>query len=221
MNEVTATSEDVVKVLSTRQLPKEWMDDLTKKDALSCNRQHSHRQRILEMLWKKLYVHFTITDYSLFVSMIYEIRELTRFRRAVASFKTETDAFMKKTTIQELMGYPRPLCCIDSADFDFSETKMGIQANPSSYTLEELNNLKNEYCEAVHLPSSLLILTRLEKSEAISPHFFAVWKFPTVLASKFIQHTKMLNDSFYSTKCILSIQGPQEFHHNISKVSEF
>ena len=88
------------------------------------------------------------------------------------SYVQDVQVFMHETTVGDIMPYWRGR---KISSEEFSELRVKIEANPETYTLQKLNELRDQHCTNIKLSAVLSSI----KSLIPASSFFAVWLVPT------------------------------------------
>ena len=109
----------------------------------------------------------------------------------MTSYVTDIQAFMRETTVGEVMPYwPGKQLHSD----DFTELWVKIEKNPNEYTLEELNKFRDKHSATIKLSAVLSSIKSLLPGQS----FFAIWQIPTVAVNDVVEK---ISSAEYNTFC--------------------
>ena len=136
-------------------------------------------------------------DYHLVKFIIDEFGSNT-LKSKMNSYSDEVLAFMKKTTVKQLMDHWPGQQEIPP---NFSRLKTKIDEDPTKYTLYQLDQLRRHLCSGIKLTEVVLVIIGLE----VANSFFAVWLTPSALVPKLIESARKLDFGFFLRERILKV----------------
>ena len=116
----------------------------------------------------------------------------------IKSYSDDVLAFMKKTTVKQLMDHWPGQQEIPP---NFSKLKAKIDEDPTTYTLYQLDQLRRHLCSGIKLTEVVLVIIGLEKAKS----FFAVWLIPSALVPKLMKSARKLDFGFFLCERILKV----------------
>ena len=141
---------------------------------------------------------FTFIDYGLFNHLVLKFGSL-KLRNDMQTYLSKIQIFMRETKVADLIDYwPGGE---ESQVQNYSKLKAKFIDDPKTYTLEELNKFRRQFCSQVMLSDFIFVLITLEAGES----FFATWLVPTIVASELTKAISKIDDSFYQMEHITMI----------------
>lgn len=184
------TCQKLLDTLDFLRLPefKNELNSFCKVNAISnCNR----RTDMAVCLFEKLLHHSSFTDFSLLHQIIIKtpLSNNQGLRKSIEVYGHRIQEFKHRTPVKELMDFPP---CQHDLPPGFSVFRVEIRES-SLCTLETVDALKTNYCNAIKLQQFNYVMNFIGvHSEQTSTsndknclHFFAVWRFPSILIKKF------------------------------------
>ena len=136
-------------------------------------------------------------DYGLIKFIIDEFGS-DSLKSKMNSYSDDVLAFMKKTTVKQLMDHWPGQQEIPP---NFSKLRAKIDEDPTTCTLYQLDKHRRELCSGVQLAEAVLVIIGLEKANS----FFAVWLIPSALVPKLIESARKLDFGFFLRERILKV----------------
>ena len=116
--------------------------------------------------------HFTFIEYGL-LEYIIDYFGSSKLKSDMSQYIENVQIFINKTTVQELMDHWPGVREIPP---HFEELRAVIGEDPTSYTLQELDNLRKKVCIMISLSKTVLILIGIKKRNS----FLLSWIIPSV-----------------------------------------
>ena len=113
----------------------------------------------------------------------------------IFSYEQEVKTFMKETKVGEVMRYwPGQ----NSSSRDFKKLWVKIRDDPETYTLKELNELRNKHCAKLKFSAILSAIVDITPADS----FYAVWSVPTMAVDDVRRGIQRLGRVFYEPEHI-------------------
>jgi hypothetical protein len=148
-----------------------------------------------------LFYHLSpLVDFLSYGLLMYFIDEFgsNSLKRRLTLYRDDILVFMKQTTVQQLMSvWPGQ----QEIPPTFSKLRAKIDANPSTYTLYDLDQLRKRFCSTIKLTDIVFVLIGLETSTS----FIAEWLVPSALVCQLIESATKLDYGFYLRERILKM----------------
>ena len=114
------------------------------------------------------------------------------------SYADDTLAFMKKTTVKELMDHWPGQQEIPAS---FSKLRAKIDEDPATYTLFQLDQLRKRYCCEIKLTEVVFVLIGLK----VANSFIVEWVIPSSLVPHLVESVRNTDFGFYLRERILKV----------------
>ena len=119
-------------------------------------------------------------------------------KKKMVSYSNSIQAFMKKTTVKQLMDvWPGQ----QDIPPNYSKLRAKLDEHPLKYSLYDLDQLRKRFCSGVKLTDIVLVLIGLETANS----FIVEWLIPSALIPQLMESVKKLEFGFYLRERILKM----------------
>ena len=193
------TPEDLLDTV--HDLPIELKDEY--QSFLNRNEQRLEKAEKIREIFRVLNIELRFTDCG-FIANLIEGLGSKDLKQKLSQYKQSVDMFLKETTVEhiikseKLSGVSKDNCNIPEG---FMVLKAEIMEGSSSYSLEELEKLRRDFCGQLRLAEVIVCLKGAKEFRS----FLVVWLFPEQLEKKVIKGVKCLETCFVLRKQIYLI----------------
>ena len=141
-------------------------------------------------------LHFTFIDHGLMGHLI-GVFGSEQLRRDMTAYSVKMKSFLSQTTVLQLMDH-----CPGQRDIPphFEELMAVIDGDPSTYTLQQLDDLRRRLCSKTRLSETIFVLIGVGKKNS----FVVRWVFPSIFVPRLKSVISSLR-SFYQREHIFSV----------------
>ena len=134
-----------------------------------------------------------------------------QFKEAMIAYTSSAHDFFSSSTIQQLASACPPQTDLPT---DFSEMRVQIARDPSTYKLDRLNRFRDRYCHEVNMIDVLLFSGVLLEAKC----FYALWSLPTLHAASLVASVEKIDVIFLTQESIVCITIDKQEFHQLVKV---
>ena len=134
-----------------------------------------------------------------------------QLKEAMSAYTSSADDFSCSSTVQQLASTCPPQ---NELPEGFSNMRVQIARDPSTYKLDRLKTFRDKYCCEVNMADVLIFTGVLLEAKCFS----ALWSLPTHHASNLIASVERIDVMFLSQESIVCITIDQQVFHQLDKV---
>lgn len=148
-------------------------------------------------LFRRLNPLFNFIDYTLLQYLVSEFGS-ANLNTDMSHYVDDMQVFMSETTIDDILPHWKG---VKPDSNDFNELWIKLSVDHKTYTLKELNALRNKHCAKIKLSAVLSGIVRLSPGGS----FFAVWAIPSVAVNEVELAIRSVDPTFYEAEHISMI----------------
>ena len=150
----------------------------------------------IRKIFRHINLHFTFIDHGLMGHLIGEFGS-EQLRRDMSAYSVKMKSFLSQTTVLQLMDHWPGRRDIPP---HFEELMAVIDGDPSTYTLQQLDDLRRRLCSETRLSETIFVLIGVGKKNS----FVVRWVFPSIFVPRLKSVISSLR-SFYQREHIFSV----------------
>ena len=171
------------------------------------NLEMLERADSIRKIFHHLNLHFTFVDHALLGHMIKKFGS-AELKQEMSCYSKAVQVFIDETTVQQLLDHWHGKHEIPP---HFEKLQAVIGADPCSYTLRQVDNLRRKFCSEVKLSETVLVLIGVGKTNS----FIIRWAVSSVCLTRLKSAIGDLK-VFYQSEMIFSITLGRERLYSIA-----
>ena len=152
----------------------------------------------------------SILDYNHIKQVIMKFGSM-QLKEAMITYASSAHDFCSSSTVQQLASTCPPQTGLPT---DFSEMRVQIARDPSTYKLDRLNSFRDRYCHEVNMVDVLIFSGVLLEAKC----FYALWSLPTLHVANLVASVEKINIVFLTQESIVCITIDKQEFHQLVKV---
>lgn len=167
------------------------------------------KEERVRVLFEHLNSHWSFFDYNLLEHLVKKFGS-QQLKNSMDGYVSSIQHFFRHTTVQQLSI----ACPLFQRPSNYSDMEVQISQDCSTYSVEKLNNLRDECCQKLNLTDVLIFFGVLLEADS----FRVVWLLSTVHTAHLIDNMNQIDTHFLHQEGIVRIIVEQQLLYQSKEV---
>ncbi len=167
-----------------------------------------------ELIFSYLKLYWSFLNYSLLEHIIDKFGSV-QLKDDMTKYVNDLVVFRATTTVAQFVEVWQKICIRRTRPPHFSELAVSITLNPSECTLEDLENVRKDFCRELLLSDFALVLVDVQPGSV-----FVVWYVPSSIVPQLSRALRDYKGNLFCIHCISALKLDDQFFDDLWVLEE-